>query len=205
MDIDYSDFLLNFHIFNFYAMQDQPSAIFDVRIYEPVVTEWKTVLSVPAQSQKEANGMVAEIHAAKGKFPDGWVKEEYLVEGTERIPNIHGNEYWSVEDNEGDFPDLNIFPDMSGQRAFIWSQFVGPLPSDGKERWIGPVVIDEVGYATTRGEINGVLIAEPCSPPLDIHPHMPKLRLTDIQTGLEFWNIRDQRKYRVIFVFTNPA
>lgn len=184
--------------------------IFNVRIYEPVVTEWKTEFEVPAQSQAEANQIIADLKSSGAGFPEEWVKRQHLVEGTEPIPNIAGNEYWEVskhvsEDQWGEVEEeegLNITPDMSNQRAFTWSQYEGAMPQDGSPRYKGPIVFDEIGHSKAIGDVWGMLIAEPCSKPKNSSRTVDKP--SDIHPGMDFWSAYHDKTYRILFVFNTP-
>lgn len=177
---------------------------FKVRVYQPVVTEWKTELSVPAESQRDANEKAADVMKRDCVFPPEWIKREYLVEGTEKIPDIHGNECWTVEDQEGNFPDLDIAADTSKQRAFGFGK---NLIREGFQAY-------DMGLSLERLvtiEPKGILVAEPvmqCSPatkPGELTvADRSHGRMTGNYEGCTFWWGDNRTLYRIIWIFTNP-
>jgi hypothetical protein len=173
---------------------------FGVRVYEPVVTEWKTELRVPAASQKEANEIVAAIKKAGEPFPPEWIVKEYLVDGTEPLPDIHGQEFWSVSDQEGEMEDLNINADTSRQRAFVWSADYRNIAHITRA---DTPCIPHIGHGRF-----GILIAEKVSEPsIASNVWMPGLDAKDLSggiTGQHFFCPQDKVTYRVLWVFTNP-
>ena len=180
-----------------------------VWVYEPVETHYKLELSVPATTQAEANQKVAAMFADSNcpMFPSAWITKEYLIdEDVTTQESIHGIplQRWQVcgpdnEDGSERDESIDVFPDMSKQRAFGW------VHEYGKD------VVFEVGQLTPGARTcEGVVIAEPVEESTE-QVNCGEVESGSVYVGSEFWWQGDGYtpnqpyiKYRVIFVFTQP-